>query len=52
MRKIVESLEEYKILRSFGVVLHEYMYSQNTLEKIASNSDIIYIVSEYASKMN
>jgi hypothetical protein len=52
MRKIVQSLEEHKILRSLGLVLHEYSYPQNSLKEIASDSDLIYIISEYASKMN
>jgi glycosyltransferase involved in cell wall biosynthesis len=50
MRKIVQSLEEHKILRSLGLVLHEYSYPQNSLKEIASDSDLIYIISEYASK--
>jgi glycosyltransferase involved in cell wall biosynthesis len=50
MRKIAESLEEHKILRSLGLVLHEHSYPQNTLKEIASDSDMIYIISEYASK--
>jgi hypothetical protein len=50
--KIVQSLEEHKILRSLGLVLHEYSYPQNSLKEIASDSDLIYIISEYASKMN
>jgi len=49
MKKIAESLEEREVLKGHGVIVHEFSYPFS-LKEIASNSDLIYIISDYASK--
>jgi len=49
MKRVVESLKQYEVYKKYGIIVQEYSYPEIDLKNIILNSDLIYIVSGYAS---